>query len=128
MSTPDVSVAFHVPRSTTRKRCTTPLCRNERRAGGNDCLECHAKWMRENRPKHSQMTAAQRQRANCRAYVNVLIRRGALKRQPCEDCGDPAGPDVRPRHNDYSKPRVISRWTCDRCERALRFSRERAAS
>ncbi len=88
-----------------------------KRPGQTDCHECHAKYMREHRPKHRDLPEPQRQKSNCRSYVNVLLRRGKLERKPCADCGDPAGPDVRPRHDDYSKPRVISRWTCDECER-----------
>lgn len=105
--------------------CAT--CRTApKRSGGANCLTCHAAWMRTHRPSHSEMTAEQRARANCRAYTRMLIARGHVTRKPCEDCGDPAGPEVRPRHDDYSKPRQISRWTCDRCERERRHHNDQA--
>ena len=114
-----VDVGFHVEPSPRRRRCSTPFCRNARRVSGKDCLECHARWMREHRPKHAQMTAEQRARANARSYVHVLLSRGKLRRGPCADCGRPAGPEVRPRQDDPTKPSIV-RWACDQCERQRR--------
>jgi hypothetical protein len=75
---------------------------------GAYCRACKAKYMREHRPKHSELTPEQRKRANCRSYTNTLIKRGQLKRQPCEVCGSE---QVQPHHTNYDDPRAV-RWRC----------------
>jgi hypothetical protein len=124
MSLAGVSVGWNVERSAGR-RCSTHLCRNGARSAGRDCLACHAEWMREHRTRHSDLPTEQRQRANARSYVHVLLRRGKLQRGPCADCGLSPGEDVRPRHDDYTKPRAV-RWACDRCERRRRAHGDQA--
>ena len=64
--------------------------------------------MRGHRPKHSEMTAERRARANARSYANVYLRRGKLVRQPCEVCGSDK---VKMHHEDYSRPLRV-RWLC----------------
>lgn len=79
------------------------------RQGQRYCHACHAAYMRQWRPKHSELPEAARLRANCRSYTNVLIRRGHLQRGPCAICG--ATERVHPHHEDYTKPREV-RWLC----------------
>jgi len=47
---------------------------------------------------------------NARAYVHVYLKRGKIKRGPCEICGSP---DTQPHHDDYSRPLAV-RWFCKR--------------
>lgn len=66
--------------------------------------------MREHRPKHSELTEEQKKKANARSYLNVYIRRGAIKKQPCEVCGNEK---AQAHHDDYDKP-IEVRWLCVR--------------
>ena len=77
------------------------------------CLACHAKWMRENRPKHSELSAEQRMKANTRAYANVYEGRGLLEKKPCA-CGFE---EVEKHYEDYSKPLEVV-YMCRRCHLA----------
>lgn len=92
-------------------RCGGPRDRHPERY----CTKCHAAWMREHRPRHSELTDEQRKKANCRAYTKVLIKRGTLVPQPCERCGEV---EVQAHHPDYSDPRRVE-WLCKQCHRAL---------
>jgi len=69
--------------------------------------------MRQNRPKHSELPDEARRRANCRAYTNVLVRRGKLVRTPCAFCG---ADEVQAHHEDYADPRAVV-WVCRPCRR-----------
>jgi hypothetical protein len=73
------------------------------RTSGNSpsCRGCRAK----------ASAAVQRHRGSVRAYANVYQRRGALKPQPCEDCGRS---NVEKHHADYSKPLDVT-WLCRTC-------------
>ncbi len=64
---------------------------------------------------YSDLSSAQRERENSRAYANVYQRRGLLKREKCERCG---AKDVEKHHDDYSKPLEV-RWLCRGCHRLL---------
>jgi hypothetical protein len=52
---------------------------------------------------------------NAMVAVNRAIRKGILKREPCEYCG--ASP-THGHHDDYSKPLSV-RWFCPSCHRKL---------
>jgi hypothetical protein len=69
--------------------------------------------MRTWRQSHP-LTGEARKRQNARAYLKVYIRRGKVKRQPCEVCGRKA----EAHHTDYSKPLEV-RWLCTRHHREL---------
>ena len=81
------------------------------------CLDCHNKWMRENRPKYRDLPPQVRAKANARAYANAYQRRGKLLPQPCGKCGDP---DTQKHHEDYSKPLDV-KWFCKRCHMELHW-------
>ena len=49
-----------------------------------------------------------RQRAIARSYANVYRRKGKLKPELCEVCGDE---QVQMHHDDYGKPLKV-RWLC----------------
>lgn len=70
--------------------------------------------MRRNRPKHSELTAEQRQKATARAVANVYEKRGQLLRMPCGACGSG---DAEKHHEDYSKPLDV-KWLCRKCHLA----------
>jgi hypothetical protein len=72
------------------------------------CAPCHAAYMREHRPKHSELTEEQRIKANARAYANTYQRRGKLKKEPCSVCGSM---DSQKHHTDYSQPLKVV-WLC----------------
>ncbi len=97
-------------------RCDGPLDRWPQRY----CKACHAAYMREHRPKHSELSDEQRAKANCRSYANVYRRRGKLKQEPCAYCGDP---DTQMHHEDYSKPLEVV-WVCRACHRAEHVAAE----
>lgn len=91
-------------------KCRKPLEINRFRKQSY-CNACHAQYMKEHRPKHSDLSDEQKLKANCRAYTHMYIKRGKLIKQPCEHCG--ALP-VQAHHVDYSKPLII-KWLCKKC-------------
>ena len=105
-----------LPVNTRDDRCTR--CRKEpRREGQRWCRKCHNAYRRDTRPKYWELSARDKKRSNCRAYTNVLIKRGKLTRGPCEDCGTTK--QVEAHHLDYDKPREV-RWRCRPCRVAHR--------
>ena len=69
--------------------CSKEECNIEARQGQRYCNKCHAEYMRNNRPKHSELKEEQKKKANARSYLNTYIRRGKILRQPCEVCSSP---------------------------------------
>lgn len=65
--------------------------------------------MREHRPMHSKLSDDQRKKANARAYANVYLKRGKIKREPCKICG--TWDKLEMHHKDHSKPTEII-WLC----------------
>ena len=86
-------------------------CGNPRRPDQRYCLECHAAYMRENRPKHRDLSPEAKKRANCRSTSKNLLKRGKLKKGPCAHCGDE---DAQMHHDDYDDPRTVT-WLCREC-------------
>ena len=81
--------------------CGSPQCQ-----GPRDCNLCHAAYMREWR-RRGREKCADRVKVNARAIVKMRVRRGKMKRMPCETCGD----EAQAHHVDYSKPDQV-RWLC----------------
>lgn len=94
------------------KKCSKCGCEHERN-NQRYCAACHAAYMREHRPKHSELMPEQKHKSNVRSYANVYQRRGKLLPQPCEKCGS----DAEKHHDDYSKPLEV-RWLCRPCHLA----------
>jgi hypothetical protein len=93
---------------------------NERAPAYRYCLSCHAAYMREHRPKHSELKPEQRRKANSRTMANVYQKRGKIVPRPCEAC---SSNDAQKHHDDYSKPLIV-RWLCRSCH--LKLHREAA--
>lgn len=72
------------------------------------CKACHAEHMRNNRPKHSELSEPARKKANARAYLHVYVKRGKVKKGQCEICGSKR---AEAHHEDYSKPLEVH-WLC----------------
>lgn len=79
------------------------------------CRACHAAYMREHRPAHSELSAQERLKSNARAYANVYQTRGKLVRKPCSECGFAK---AEKHHNDYRKPLQVQ-WVCRPCHLRL---------
>jgi len=90
-------------------RCGVTHHRFAGRRPASYCAACHAKYMREHRPKHSKLHPVARRKANARSYANTYQKRGKLIPKPCEVCGGKA----QKHHDDYSKPLQV-RWLCRR--------------
>lgn len=86
------------------KQC--PRCKNATKKVHGYCSVCHADYMREWRKTHP-LNAKQRKKDIARSYLNVYVRRGKVKRLPCEICGQKA----EAHHEDYSKPLEVV-WLC----------------
>jgi len=71
--------------------------------------------MREHRPKYSELSYVERIKTRCRSHTRVLIARGELARQPCQQCG---ATKAQAHHRDYTKPREID-WLCRDCHKKL---------
>jgi len=72
------------------------------------CKVCRNAWDRGNRIRYGQLPMKERKKSIVRAYTNVLVKRGILKRKPCEVCNDP---DVMAFHTDPKNARKV-RWLC----------------
>ncbi len=95
-------------------RCGKQL-EDHRKGKQTFCLECHAKYMRENRPRHLELTQEQRDKANARSYANSYLRRGKIKKDNCRDCESEKS---QMHHEDYSKPLEVI-WLCRECHLKL---------
>lgn len=91
----------------TCSKCKAEL-EESRKGKQRYCKKCHAAHMRTTRPKHSCLTEPQRKKANARSYVNEYLRRGKIKKEPCQVCGDN---NSQMHHEDYSKPLEVI-WLC----------------
>lgn len=88
-----------------------PKCKTEPKAAGQGyCAPCKAELMRERRRAGLEPLSEQERAMNkARAYANVYLQRGHIKRGPCEVDGCLEKP--RMHHDDFSKPLEI-RWLC----------------
>ena len=82
-------------------------CGGVRREGQRYCKSCHAGWMREHRPKLSEMSSVERKKVVARAIANVYQSRGKIQRKRCEVCGAKAEKVLE----DWSRPLDV-KWLC----------------
>ena len=78
------------------------------REGQRTCNECHARWARNNRPKHKDLPEESRRKAIVRAKLHVYTKRGKVQKGVCSVCGEVK---VEAHHEDYSKPFDVV-WLC----------------
>ena len=96
-----------LPRQYVKGGNTLCACGKPRRSGQRTCAKCHADYLNEWRKTH-EPTEEQRRKANARSFANVYLRRGKLKKEPCEICSEP---EVKMLHEDYDRPLAV-RWLC----------------
>lgn len=77
------------------------------------CRECANAYNREWRKTHS-LTEFQRAKANTRSKTKVYVRRGKIKKLPCNICG--ATEKVQAHHHDYNDFKNVE-WLCFSCHR-----------
>lgn len=93
------------------KRCSK--CRIEHNGSHRYCAPCFAAYQREWRKTHP-LSEESRKRDNCRSYASVYKRRGILRQNPCEHCGDPKS---QMHHIDHELPLDVT-WLCRPCHLA----------
>lgn len=93
-----------------RKRICSKCGKPTENANNAYCRKCKNEYARSHRTKHSDLNDEQRKKANARSYLNVYIRRGKIKKKPCEHegCGKT---EVIAFHTDYNKPLEVT-WYC----------------
>jgi hypothetical protein len=75
---------------------------------------CRAEWMRENRPKHSELDEDAKRRANARGQANSYEGRGDLiAPKLCQMCRARRVP-LEKHHFDYDFPLMVV-WICRDC-------------
>ena len=84
-------------------------CPNREPHAWRDCRGCKNAYMRMLR-RAGNYGWRSTEKTRARAVVNMAVKRGTLKRQPCEICSIAK---VEAHHPDYSKPRDV-RWLCRR--------------
>jgi hypothetical protein len=80
------------------------------------CTECRAAYIRDWRARHPEKCKAwsreqrvkNRQKKKARERLRYAIRKGWVKKKPCEVCMDPKS---QGHHTDYAKPLEV-RWLC----------------
>lgn len=71
----------------------------------NPCFAAKQRGYRKLRKQNDE----QRAKSNCRSYLNVYVKRGKVKKEPCVFCGSPE--NVEGHHEDYTKPLQVD-WVC----------------
>lgn len=117
-STNPNNVSHRVRKPKGMRKTTCSKCGNELEPSRVEkyryCMPCHATYMRETRPKHSELTPEQRLKSNARAYANVYQNKGRFEKMPCSVCGAEV---AEKHHDDYSKPMEF-KWLCRPCHLA----------
>lgn len=121
---------FHRGQSPTPKRRTDKSnklwcckCKERpRREYHAYCHECGNQDYRDRLKKNRtvKLVPEKRRKASARHYVNQLLKRGKIKRQPCEHCGNPS---VHFHHLDYKDRTTNIQHVCHPCH--VRLEREK---
>lgn len=88
-----------------------PICSKcgnlKERSDQGYCNGCRNEWSRKNRPVNHSLSLEQQRKIKARAYLNVYISRGKIKKGVCF-CGETK---VEAHHADYDKPLEVT-WLC----------------
>ena len=79
------------------------------RPGQRYCHDCHAWINRCTRKPYRDFTPEQKRKADARSNACQAVRRGTMKRQPCEIPGCRSRAEKH--HEDYSRPFDVH-WLC----------------
>lgn len=91
--------------------------REKRRAWENQHRKTHRARYQEQRKKYAREHPERRQQEKAHAAVGRAIRRGILRRPPCEVCGDPRSEGHH--HLGYEKEHWLHvRWLCSEHHKA----------
>lgn len=72
------------------------------------CHSCQLEYQRKNRLKYKDMPEDRKKKAYVRSFVGQHLRRGKIKKQPCEVCNSEKS---EMHHDDYNNPLLV-RWLC----------------
>lgn len=75
------------------------------------CRTCRNEATRAGRKHYRDFTPEEKKKANCRSHTKMLVKRGLLRRLPCERCGERK---TQAHHLSYDDPRAVL-WLCQRC-------------
>lgn len=75
------------------------------------CRECHAAYMRVTRKHYWELSEYDKKCSRCRSYSRMLVSRGKIRRQNCQECGSEKS---ERHHPDYDNPRRVV-WLCRDC-------------
>jgi hypothetical protein len=115
----------HGPPYRKRKEAVDcPLCGGAL-SGSRWCSDCRLAYARGHRRRHADLSQEERFKANARTYLNVYVKRGIVRRLPCEVCGDPRSQGHHA--NGYDRPLDVV-WLCDKHHRALHLEIKAARS
>ncbi len=85
-----------------------PQCRSEHDNSHKYCKICKATYTREYRKTHPR-SESERFKSNARSYAKVYLKRGRIRKEPCEICKTTERIEMH--HEDYSQPLQL-RWLC----------------
>lgn len=94
------------------------------------CSHCYAAYLRENRPKHSELNDVERRKRNIRKQTYLLERKGKIVRKECcEKCTKPEAEvgKLERHHPKYSKPGKIV-YLCRPCHVEVHLEERRLAN
>lgn len=92
-------------------RCNEPI-EDHRLGKYRYCLKCHAKNMRDKRPKYKDLSIEQKKKIRIRSLSNMRQRRGILETEPCKHCG--SGKNIEKHHHEYANDAPVV-FLCRKC-------------
>jgi len=106
-------------RKTTCSKCGGPM--EESRVGKYGyCKKCHAKNMRDNRPKWTPVYFEEKQKMRARSRSRDYVNKGYIVKERCVLCGKK---DTEVHHRDYADPLNVL-WVCKDCHAAIHKAHE----
>jgi hypothetical protein len=100
------------------KHCS--ICGRVRDRKGRYCRLCHNAYMREWRKTHAP-PAEEAAKSSTRSKTRYLVKKGRLKKGPCEVCTAPAS-RCEAHHPDYDRPELVV-WLCRMHHKDLHLGR-----